>query len=256
MTAGIVTVTSVPWCNGLSPKAIDKEWIGPADIAHGARDAVERDGLQGRIVARREVTLDAVRERIHAGRGGETRRERKRQLRVAESHVRACMHAAKAQGWRVRLRMDAAAEGDLRTGAGGGRNRDQRHQVALNERRVQQVVDEAAALAREDPQGLAGIEHRAAANRDDAIAGTRAVGQQGTVHAGDGGVFRNAVEHARRRSAAAGCADALGHAETGQPGIREDQRAHDAATLEFAGEFGQHAVAEVHVGQAGKQCHR
>ena len=99
--------------------------IGDGQRPRGDADAFERDAVAQRVVLGRQIRLDVVRERVHAGRRGDRRRQVERELRIGE-------HASGEQPRReddlldvrlvVRHHRRAA---HLRSRAGGRRQRDE-----------------------------------------------------------------------------------------------------------------------------------
>ena len=93
--------------------------------ARGDARAFERDAVAQRVVGRRQVALDVVRQRVHAGGGGHRRRQAERQLGVGEHHLGQDLRREDhALDVRVVLADDAAAA-DLAAGARGRRQGDE-----------------------------------------------------------------------------------------------------------------------------------
>src|SRR5690606_19747537 len=57
---------------------------GSLDVAPDTAGTVQRNGFSRRVEARREQRLDAVREGVEAGRGGEAGRQAEREVGVAD----------------------------------------------------------------------------------------------------------------------------------------------------------------------------
>ncbi len=61
---------------------------GDRQRARGDAHALERDAVAQRVICRRQVGLDVVRERVHAGGRGDRRRKVERELGVGEHALR------------------------------------------------------------------------------------------------------------------------------------------------------------------------
>ena len=74
----------------MSPRACEVAAVAHGDRqrARGDAHAFERDAVAQRVVGGRQVRLDVVRQRVHAGRGGDRRRQVERQLGVGEHRLR------------------------------------------------------------------------------------------------------------------------------------------------------------------------
>ena len=148
-------------------------------VAHGERQrargdahAFERDAVAQRMVFGRQVRLDVVRQRVHAGRGGDRRRQVERQLGIGE-------HASREQLRREddllhvrRVVRDHRRAADLRAGAGGRRQRDEIRQLAVDRphvRMVPCVFEDVARMRRHQRDRLGDVERRAAAQADHRV---------------------------------------------------------------------------------------
>ena len=86
-------------------------------------NAFQRDPVAQRVKLRRGERLDAVRQRIGAGGGGELRRQIDRQLRVEDDQVR--QQRGMEDHALLAVDRDDRAAADFAAGAGGGRDRDE-----------------------------------------------------------------------------------------------------------------------------------
>ena len=98
---------------------------GALEAAPDAAGAVERDRFGGRVVAGGEEGLDAVRERVEAGGGGEAGRQAEGELGIADRALRDQVRADEAELAGVGEGEERGAA-DLGAGAGGGRDGDDR----------------------------------------------------------------------------------------------------------------------------------
>ena len=159
------------------------------DVAYGGERV--HVGEVGRAL--REVAFDRVEERVEALVGGEKRRNRERELGVHDRELRieAGMAAEAAFLLRARVGDDAAAV-HFGTGAGGGRDRDDRKgrdgdrlAAALT---LLDVVPEVAGIGRHHGHGLRAVHHRAAAEADHEVACFVAGALRGRHHGRDEGI--------------------------------------------------------------------
>ncbi len=165
------------------------------------------------------------------------------------------MNAADAELVGSRFDMDAAAEGDLRAGACGRGNRDVGRDVGGNFRRVFEKIDDRHRMGRRDAECLARIEHRAAAEPDDAVAVPFPVYCQRRLDTGDGRIGRDAVED-RRGCAVRKCRqNRSDHPVIRKACVGDDQRPFDAAGGKFAGQGLCGAEVEGDGREAGKGGH-
>ena len=103
---------------------------------HGTRQIVpdefgagKRDGVAHRMVALRQISFDIVRERIHAGSGGDVRRQIEREFRIGQRDGR---DQIRAEDDRFSIRGFNGNDGrasDFAAGAGGSSNGDIGRQV-------------------------------------------------------------------------------------------------------------------------------
>ena len=220
----------------------------PLDPACRSRQAVQGDRLGGRIEARREVGLDAMGDRIHAGGGGEPGRQAEGQLRVADGGLGDQMRADEAELAAVGQR-DQRGAADLAAGAGGGRDRDHRRGGGRDLGDAAQdrgIVRQWSRVGGEQSRALGEVDGRAAAQGNEAVALFGAVeGERGQDRllgrVGGGGVEdrgRVRGRPARTRSSRPAGAD---------PGVGHQEGPPHAEAGQCRVELGQHAEAEADV---------
>ena len=134
--------------------------------------AFQRDAVGHRVVARRAVGFQAVRERIHAGAGGDEGRHADGQCRVADGDGRQ-QFRVEDDLLRVRCLVGQhAGAADFRAGAGGGRHGDDRGDARCwrgSTSRRHPRNPRRTGLAGHEGDHLAEVERRAAAKGDDAV---------------------------------------------------------------------------------------
>ncbi len=110
-------------------------------------------------------------------------------------------------------------------------------------------------MGRGDPERLARVEHRAAAEPDDAVAAAFAIDRQRALDAGHRRIGRNAVINGNVRIAGQRGAQLVDDAVLHQPGIGDHQRPANGARSELAGELADGAMVEMHGGKARQDRH-
>ena len=193
------------------------------------------------MIGGREIRLDIVGERIHAGRSRDVRREVERQLGV-------CKHRLGEQPGReddlldVRLVIrDHARAADLRAGSRGRRQRDEVRQIVLDRPHlwvIPGVFEHVARMDRHQRDRLGDVERSAAAQPDDRIGAMLAERRNAVLNLGFHRIapdFRiNAdlepvqigdelLEHRQRRDAA------VGHDERALEAVRAEMLGHERA---------------------------
>ncbi len=196
--------------------------------ARGDPHAFQRDAVAQRVVRRRQVALDVVRQRVHAGRGGDRRRQAERQLRVGEHRAGQDLRREHdALDVRVVLG-DHGGAPDLRAGAGGRRQRDEVRQVVADRAHVRVVPDElqrVAVVRAQHADDLRHVERGAAAEADDAVGRVRTERRAAGVGLRDRRVAVHAVVHGDVETRGLERRDeAGGHGQPGQRAVGDDQR--------------------------------
>ena len=142
-------------------------------ILENKTDALDRNAGRDRVIEFGAIGLEAMRQRIHAGAGGDEGRHADRQLRVGDHHLRHHLRMKDDLLGVRRLVGDHAGAADLRAGAGRRRHRDDRRDAPGVGARppvadVLEIPDRALLPGHEGDE-LAGIEPAAAAEGDDAV---------------------------------------------------------------------------------------
>ena len=150
----------------------DGAWqIGVDDL-----DALQRHAVGERMKGFHTIGLEAVRQRIHARRHGQKRRQADRELRVLDGDLR---HHQGVKDDFLFVRVfagDHAGAPDLRAGAGGGRHRDDGGDaVGVGPCPLVAGILEIkgrARLGHHERHALSDVECRATADRDNAVVTT------------------------------------------------------------------------------------
>jgi hypothetical protein len=198
---------------------------GTATAVRRDARALERDAVAQRVVGRRQVALDVVRERVHAGGRGHRRRQPQRQLGIGEHRLRQQPGREEdALDVRVVLR-DHAGAPDLGAGARGRGQGDEVGQWIDDRphlRVVPGVLEDVALVHPHHADHLGHVQRGAAAEADHAV---RAVLPE-RLRAGHCLARRRVAGHAveDRRIEAAEVAAELGqHGQRGQRAVGDDQ---------------------------------
>jgi hypothetical protein len=199
--------------------------------ARADAQALERDAVAQRVVGRRQVALDVVRERVHAGGGGDGAGQRERGLGVGEHHLGQQLGAEDGA-----LDVRAAVLGVFRhhrraahLGA-GARRRGQRHEVGqfvddgTHLRVVPDVFDDVAVVHRHQRHDLRDVERGATAEGDHAVGTVRLERRRAGHHLAGGRVAEDAVEHADVQPAQV-AAEFGQHRQRAERTVGDDQRA-------------------------------
>ena len=188
--------------------------------ARGEPQALESDPVADRVVVAGEVGLDAVRQRVHAGRGRHLLRQADGDLGVGEhgagQELRReddLLHPRAVVG-------DDRAAADLAAGAGGGRHGDPvRHRLVEGARvgPAVFVVEQLARMPGHERHRLGHVQGGSPAHADEAVGPVRAEGLDPGPHLGCDGVSPHSRE-----------GRGLQAAERGQHLGEERQRRHPA----------------------------
>ena len=216
------------------------------DMAEDARHPVERDGVGRRIERCREIALDAMGKRIHAGSGGEPRRQSERQFGIADRDLRHDVIAVQAAAAARRVGVNAGAARGFAAGAGGGGNGDQGRHRRGDLFGMAQEIPERTGVAGQRGDRLGAVDDRAAAHGDDAVAAFATIERDGAVDAGDGRVLRHIVEHHGPIARRQGLAHAGEGAAFHQALIGEEERARDFQVGELFRQRLDRAEIEMH----------
>jgi hypothetical protein len=147
--------------------------IGARQIFLDQPEALERDALAHRVVERRRIGFEAMRERIHACARRDHLRHADRQFRIADRDTRQEFRVEDdLLGMRLGIGDDGGAA-DFRAGAGSCRHRDdRRNAVGVGARPPVADILEIpyrAGLASHESHAFAEIEARAATECDDTV---------------------------------------------------------------------------------------
>ena len=220
------------------------------DQAH----AFDRDAFRHRMIARRAIGFEAMRESVHASACGQIGRQADGQFRIANRDRR--HHPGVKDhllGMRSRMGDDARAA-DFGAGSRGGRDRDDRRDARGVGARppVPDVLEvpHRPGLSDHERDDLTDVERGPAAEGDDPVMSAGAIGGDAgfdiAVHrvglhvAEDGGGSPGAFQigqHLRQ------------HRHVADAGIGDEQRLGDAGALEGVGQFGNAAGAETDRGR-------
>ncbi len=142
------------------------------DDPHGG----EGEGVAQRVVLVAGAGLDGVAERVQPGGCGHARRQRLRHARIEERRVG---HHVGGDVLQLDAPVRMADDGHgraLAAGSGGGRHGDERHALAARQVfAAHQAEDVVRPLADQQVDALGRVQHRAAAERHDAVAALIAV---------------------------------------------------------------------------------
>ena len=187
----------------------------PSSTARGSHSADQLHALGGdavghRVEAGRAIGLEAVRQSVHAGGGGDVRRQAEGELRIEDDDGRQHLRVEDDLLHARRLVEDHPGAADFGAGAGGGRHRDDRRDPggigARPPIRLVLEIPERPALARHEGDHLADVERAAAAEGDDAVVAAVAPGGEAGLDVGadrigvDGAEEPGARGGARRRA--------------------------------------------------------
>ena len=185
-------------------------------------DRLEGHGVVEELVVVARVALDRVRQRVHARRGGDRRRQPEHELGVDDGGVR------RDEGGAADVELDLAArvgdhrpERHLAAGAGGGRHGDQRRDAALDGIVPPLVLRDRAAVGGHDADRLGDVHGRAAAHGHEAVAALGRVQVGGRVDEVDVGVGHHLGEDDRVGSSVD---DAGGEAGGDDALVRDQER--------------------------------
>ena len=226
-------------------------------MASGTARAVERDRLGRRVVARRQIGLDAMGERVHAGRCRQHRRQAHGEVRVADRALRNEMRRDEAELSPVPER-DQRRAADLAAGAGRRRNGDDRRHGLGDLRRCRRELrrsSQAAPVGRPQGDRLGEIDRRAAADGDEAVAFARLVDGDRGFRRFLGRVRRNVVEHRRAAQRRRRLLQPLDQADGDHAGIGDDHRSLDLEVDEILAEARDGAKVEADGGQVADETH-
>ena len=213
---------------------------GRNDIGENARDPVKGERVDDRVCRFSEKSFEAVRQRVDCGGGDQARRERARQIRVAQRDARHHQGSSRAGDRSARLPVDRGDRRTLASCANGRGDRDQRHY------RADPVVpaDDIGRLAAKDAargHELGRVEDRSAAQRDHAVTFAGAILRCRGIDPSRRGIRR----HVEKGSAAG---DERGHlgdeSRRLQAPIADEQRPADAEQRQFGGQAAESARAE------------
>ncbi len=216
--------------------------------------AFQRDALGHGMEQRRAERLQAVRQRVHAGGGGDLRRQADRQLGVENHQRRQHAHVEDDALDMRRVVGDHRGAADFRAGAGGGRHRHhRRHAGDIDPAGVVADVLEIPQrpiLADHQGDGLAGIQRRAAAKGDHPVM-TAGLERRHTVHhVGAGGVALDRREQPCVHACIAALAQRrVDHRQCGQAGVGAQQRRAHAELTAGLGQLADAADADAHRGR-------
>ena len=165
------------------------------------------------------------------------------------------MDGTDAEAVGVGIGMNAAAECNLGAGARRRRDGDVRGHVFGDFAGIQQVVDDGTVMGGGDAQRFAGIQDRAAAEGDDAVAIIGVVYLQRGDHAGDSGIFRYVVEQSEIVAPIQGVAHKIQNAVFDQPLVGDDQGPLDAKRFQLFGQRLNGAEFENNLGETVHDVH-
>ena len=191
-------------------------------------DRLQRDRVVERLVVVARVALDRVREGVHAGRRGDRRRQAEHELGVDQRDVRSDQRRAAD----VELDLPVVV-GDHRPqrhlAARARRRRDcdeRRHALAISGRAPALVVEDRAAVLRDDADRLRGVHRRAAAEADEPVA---PFGSGTARHRDRRARCRDSGRTSSKTIASSRCSKRpLGESRRDDSRIRDEQRPRDA----------------------------
>ena len=199
--------------------------------------------------------FDAMAERIETGGRGEPRRQAQRQFRIGDGALGDEVRRDEAELPAIIERQQRGAA-DLGAGSGGGRNGDQRRDLAGDA--IEPAIDHGVLLKRhrvrrEQRHALGEIDGRAAAKRHQAVAALGLVHGERRKHGGFGGVGRG-IDKDRR------ALGEEGQSLAGDPGGNDTLVGHQQRALqpEFGHRVlqrGQRADPEIDGSQIGNTAH-
>jgi hypothetical protein len=208
--------------------------------------ALQRNAVAQRVVGRREVTLDVVRERIHAGGCRDRRRQAQREFGVGKHHPGKNLRAEDdALEVRVVLAHHRRAA-DFGAGARGGGQRDEvRQRVAdgAHLRMVPDVLEDVAFVRGGHADHLGHVQRRAPAETDDAVGVVRLVGRRTVHHLAAGRVAEHAGKHGHVQPVEMG-PEFGQHRQGAERAVGDDQRALETLLQQMRGDLLARAGAE------------
>ena len=188
---------------------------------------LERDPVADRVLRRRQVALDAVREGIHTRPRGQLGGEASGQLGVADRDAR---QEVRAQDDRLAAGLreqDQCASARLAAGPRGGRDRDHRRQVGgdpIEAPGGEVVVGQSARVRDQQPHGLRRVDRAPPSQPDHTVATPVVVDLEGGQDIPFGGVGVDLAEDGRRFEAPD---DLVDQARRHQAPVGDDQWPRD-----------------------------
>jgi len=217
-------------------------------------NSVQRQRVDDRMDGVGQKPLNAMGQRVDAGRRNQPGGQSARQIGIAQRHARHQERAARAQGGLAGFEMHAGHGRAFAARAKRRGHRDQRGDITRHQRGVGNQVRRFFEAGRnERGQQLGRVEHRSAAQRDDAVATVLTKCSRGLFDSGGSGVFRNVQE---LRGDGWCCLHHAGHdACRFQPAIADQQRTRDPQHGQFIGQQSQLSRAKDQSGQGECGAH-
>ena len=171
---------------------------GDPQISRHVLHRHQRHGVREGLVVGHRVALDGMRQRVHAGAGGDRGRELDGELRVDHSHPGRDVRRAADIELDLSLGVgDHSPQGDLAACPCRGRHRDHRRDPLGDGAPSPLVLEDAAVMSCHHPDPLGGVDRASAADRDQPVAALRSVFGGAGVDQLDSRVGADAVEHDR-----------------------------------------------------------
>ena len=205
---------------------------------------LQRDPVADRVLRRRQIALDAVRERVHTRPRGQVGGEASGQLGVADRDAR---QQVRAQDDRLAARLrqqDQCTSARLAAGPRGRRDRDHRRQVGGDPVEApggEVVVGQAARVRDQQPHALRRVDRAAPSQPDHPVATLVAVDLEGGQDIPLGGVGVDLAEDGRRFEAPA---DLVDQARRHQAPVGDDQRPRDSEPCQLRRQEGSRTFPE------------